>query len=245
PAQSQAQGRSDRQHRRDHATHGASGDAEGAGAWSGCGQYTRGAPQRCDPRRRRDEALRAPGRWCARLSHGPHLWSTVRYRKKRARPPRLDQGKWRSAAATRVHRVRSETGTKVRALGSVRTERYGRPGPVWLRAWPMVPILLFLSGAFLYPVAQLLWLSLFGGTGHLTIEHYQRLFRAPVYYTVLRNTLEIAGWTTVLCIIGGYPIAYLLATTTNRARNSLILWVLLPFWTSFLVRTFAWIVLLG
>jgi putative spermidine/putrescine transport system permease protein len=109
----------------------------------------------------------------------------------------------------------------------------------------MVPILLFLFGAFLYPVAQLLWLSFFGGTGQLTTEHYQRLFRVPVYLTVLRNTLEIAGWTTLLCIIGGYPIGYLLATTTNSARNSLILWVLLPFWTSFLVRTFAWIVLLG
>jgi len=48
-----------------------------------------------------------------------------------------------------------------------------------------------------------------------------------------------------LCILGGYPIAYLLATTTDNARNTLILWVLLPFWTSFLVRTFAWIVLLG
>ena len=137
-----------------------------------------------------------------------------------------------------------ETGTKVRAP-SVRTGRYGRPRPAWLGTWPMVPILLFLSGAFLYPVAQLLWLSLSGGSGHLTTEHYQRLFRVPVYFTVLRNTLAIAGWTTLLCIIGGYPIAYLLATTTERTRNSLILWVLLPFWTSFLVRTFAWIVLLG
>ena len=62
---------------------------------------------------------------------------------------------------------------------------------------------------------------------------------------MLRNTFEIAGWTTLLCIVGGYPIAYLLATTSQSTRNSLILWVLLPFWTSFLVRTFAWIVLLG
>jgi putative spermidine/putrescine transport system permease protein len=109
----------------------------------------------------------------------------------------------------------------------------------------MVPILVFLLAAFVYPVAQLLWLSLFGKTGTFTLEHYERLLTAPVYFTVLRNTFEIAGWTTLLCILGGYPIAYLLATTTNNARNTLILWVLLPFWTSFLVRTFAWIVLLG
>jgi putative spermidine/putrescine transport system permease protein len=43
----------------------------------------------------------------------------------------------------------------------------------------------------------------------------------------------------------GYPVAYLLATATEWTRNNLILWVLMPFWTSFLVRTFAWIVLLG
>jgi putative spermidine/putrescine transport system permease protein len=112
-------------------------------------------------------------------------------------------------------------------------QRYGRPRSAWMRSWPMVPILLFLLAAFVYPVAQLLWLSLFGKTGTFTIEHYQRLFTAPVYFTVLRNTFEIAGWTTLLCIVGGYPIAYLLATTTDNARNSLILWVLLPFWTSF------------
>jgi putative spermidine/putrescine transport system permease protein len=126
-----------------------------------------------------------------------------------------------------------------------RSERYGRPRAAWLRSWPMVPILLFLLAAFIYPVAQLLWLSLFGKAGTFTAEHYQRLFTAPVYFAVLRSTFEIAGWTTLLCIVGGYPIAYLLATTTRKARNSLILWVLLPFWTSFLVRTFAWIVLLG
>ena len=81
----------------------------------------------------------------------------------------------------------------------------------------MVPILVFLVAVFVYPVAQLLWLSLFAKSGVFTTEHYQRLFTAPVYFTVLRNTFEIAGWTTLLCIVGGYPIAYLLATTTDRA----------------------------
>ena len=110
-------------------------------------------------------------------------------------------------------------GTQPQAAGGARMERYGRPRSAWMRAWPMVPILLFLLVAFVYPVAQLLWLSLFGKTGTFTIEHYQRLFTAPVYFTVLRNTFEIAGWTTLLCIVGGYPIAYLLATTTDRAAQ--------------------------
>ncbi|MSO92829.1 MAG: ABC transporter permease subunit [Rhodospirillales bacterium] len=120
-----------------------------------------------------------------------------------------------------------------------------RPRPAWRRTWAMVPIALFLVALFLYPVAQLLWLSIFDKSGGLTGDHYQRLFLSPVYLQVLRITLEVAGWTTALCILGGYPIAYLLATASRRTRDSLILWVLLPFWTSFLVRTFAWIVLLG
>ncbi len=120
-----------------------------------------------------------------------------------------------------------------------------RPRSVWVRAWPIYPILLFLAALFVYPVAQLLSLSVFDSSGALTTSHYERLFISPVYIQVLRNTLEISAWTTVLCIIGGYPIAYMLATTEPGTRNRLILWVLLPFWTSFLVRTFAWIVLLG
>ena len=139
----------------------------------------------------------------------------------------------------------SAAGTQAQVVESARTKRYGRPRSAWLRSWPMVPILVFLVAVFLYPVAQLLWLSLFTKSGVVTTEHYQRLFTAPVYVKVLRNTFEIAGWTTALCILGGYPVAYLLATTTQSFRNRLILWVLLPFWTSFLVRTFAWIVLLG
>ena len=59
------------------------------------------------------------------------------------------------------------------------------------------------------------------------------------------NTLKPGGGTTVLCILGGYPIAYLLATVAKTTRARLTILVLMPFWTSFLVRTFAWIVLLG
>jgi putative spermidine/putrescine transport system permease protein len=119
-----------------------------------------------------------------------------------------------------------------------------RPRP-WLRAWPIVPALVFLGLVFLFPVVQLLWLSVVDKAGALTGAHYGRLFASPVYVRVLLITFKIAAWTTLFCILGGYPVAYLLATTTERWRSHLTLWVLLPFWTSFLVRTFAWIVLLG
>jgi ABC-type spermidine/putrescine transport system permease subunit I len=117
--------------------------------------------------------------------------------------------------------------------------------PLRLPWAPLLPALLFLAVVFAYPVIQLLWLSVVDRSGALTGTHYARLFAAPVYVQVLLITFRIAAWTTVLCILSGYPVAYLLATAGVRWRGTLTLLVLLPFWTSFLVRTFAWIVLLG
>lgn len=120
-----------------------------------------------------------------------------------------------------------------------------RPRANWLKLWPIVPAALFLTVFFLYPVAQLLWLSAVDRSGALTAAHYTRLVESALYFRVLKITFEIAAWTTLFSIVFGYPVAYYLATSSARRRNTLMLWVLLPFWTSFLVRTFAWIVLLG
>ena len=67
---------------------------------------------------------------------------------------------------------------------------------------------------------------------------------SAIYVTVLARTLWIAASVMVLCLILGYPIAYLLATLPTRYSNLLLLLLLLPFWTSLLVRTTAWLVLL-
>lgn len=65
-----------------------------------------------------------------------------------------------------------------------------------------------------------------------------------VYLTLLQRTLWISGSVTLICLILGYPIAYLLATTPPRYSNLLLVLLLIPFWTSLLVRTTAWMVLL-
>ncbi len=113
------------------------------------------------------------------------------------------------------------------------------------RFWPLFPAALFLGFFFLYPSVLLLGLSFLDKEGALSSEHYIRLFASTTYVKVLLITLKIATWTTIFAIVAGYPVAYLLATVKSSTRNSLIIWVLMPFWTSFLVRTFAWIVLLG
>jgi ABC-type spermidine/putrescine transport system permease subunit I len=132
----------------------------------------------------------------------------------------------------------SAVGTLARPLAAVAPRRR-------IAAWPLLPAVAFLLVMFVYPVAQLLWLSVVDRSGALTGAHYLRLFSSSLYVDVLLITLKISAWTTVFALLGGYPVAYLLATSDARWKSRLTFWVLLPFWTSFLVRAFAWMVLLG
>ncbi len=120
---------------------------------------------------------------------------------------------------------------------------YSRAG--WVRAWPLYPLLLVVLAFFVFPVAQILWLSVLDRAGNLSAENYLRVVNTPVYLRTLGITLQISLWTTVFSLLAGYPVAYLLATARPNMRDLLILLVLMPFWTSFLVRTFAWMILLG
>jgi ABC-type spermidine/putrescine transport system permease subunit I len=132
-------------------------------------------------------------------------------------------------------------GDAAHTLAGGRRRRAG----VLQRYWPLCPVVLFLAFFFLYPAVLLLGLSATDDAGAFTTNHYLRLFQSDLYVNVLGITLKIAGWTTVFSLLAAYPIAYLLATVRTSTRNTLIIWVLMPFWTSFLVRTFAWLVLLG
>jgi ABC-type spermidine/putrescine transport system permease subunit I len=109
----------------------------------------------------------------------------------------------------------------------------------------LLPAVGFLLGLMIYPVGQLLLLSLQTKVGVWTSANYERLMAGAVYWRVLGITLRCAAWTTALSVVFSYPVAYLIATSNDRVRARLTFWVMLPFWTSFLVRTFAWIVLLG
>jgi ABC-type spermidine/putrescine transport system permease subunit I len=110
----------------------------------------------------------------------------------------------------------------------------------------LLPAVVFLLVLMVYPVGELLLLSLQNRDAQpVGLANYQRLVATPVYVRVLLITLKCAASTTALSVLFSYPVAYLIATSSDRARARLTFWVLLPFWTSFLVRTFAWIVLLG
>lgn len=120
-----------------------------------------------------------------------------------------------------------------------------RPPSRWRPYAGVVPLALFLLLLFIYPIVDLFWLSFFDKAGEPSTEHYHAVVASPVWLRVMMITFEIAGWTTLFSVLAGYPVAYLLATSGEATRGRLLLWVMLPFWTSFLVRTFAWIVLLA
>lgn len=120
-------------------------------------------------------------------------------------------------------------------------KRMGQGRRHFLMAAPLVVLLLVL---LIYPVGQLLLLSVYGDQG-FSLTQYQRLFDSSVYVNVLLITLKISLWTTFFSVVAGYPVAYLISSLSARRKTSLLFWVLLSFWTSFLVRTFAWVVLLG
>jgi len=112
--------------------------------------------------------------------------------------------------------------------------------------WLAVPGLLFLAAFLVLPSLGLLSISLTDDeTGAWTLHAYQRALGVPVYTRIISNTFWIALQVTVLCLVIGYPLAYWLARLPARRQRILALLVLMPLWTSALVKNFAWLVLLG
>jgi len=107
-----------------------------------------------------------------------------------------------------------------------------------------LPLLLFLLLFFVGPIGGLLKEG-FYRDGTLSLEHFRHLAVTPIYRIVLGNTFTIAAAVTLSCVLMSYPLAYLLATVRPAVARVLFFAVLLPFWSSALVRTSAWIALLG
>ena len=108
-------------------------------------------------------------------------------------------------------------------------------------AWPALPALVLLFVFFLFPVVRMLGFSLEAGS----LDWYAKALGEELYLRVFWNTFEIALLVTFFCLLLGYPLGFLMATTTPFWATVGFIFVLLPLWTSVLVRTYAWMVLLG
>ncbi len=127
---------------------------------------------------------------------------------------------------------------KTRQSGTRSSALIASPGIFWLVTFFLLPLLFVLVGSFLSrglggaPVLP------------LTLEHYGRTF--DVFWPVIWRTLYFSGLTTLLCLVLGFPLAFFISTRPNpRTRQVLLFLILLPFWTNFLVRTYALQTLLG
>jgi ABC-type spermidine/putrescine transport system permease subunit I len=106
------------------------------------------------------------------------------------------------------------------------------------------PAVILMIVTMLAPIFWLFWLSFLDDNGALSLEHYRRILEQPSYGRTFRTTFEVSLITTAICVLLGYPLAYGLAQLPRRAANLCMIAVMLPFWTSLLVRTYAWLVLL-
>lgn len=112
------------------------------------------------------------------------------------------------------------------------------PGTVFLTLFMAVPVGLLLTYSFLER-------GRFGGVDStFTLENYARLLD-PLYLGIIGRSIGIAVIVTVLALAIGYPVAYAIANLSPRWRTVALVAVILPFWTNFLIRTYAWILLLS
>lgn len=107
----------------------------------------------------------------------------------------------------------------------------------------LIPGLLIVGGLLLLPLGWLLGLSLIEG-GAPSLIHYRRLLEDPSYAKSFLLTFQIAGTVTVIAILLGYPLCYWMLRLPTLWQRLAMICVLIPFWTSLLVRTYAWLVLL-
>ncbi len=145
-----------------------------------------------------------------------------------------------------------------RSLAAARDKLAAEPDWLdWVRARPgirtfigaglpvgFVTILLLLPYLFLFAHS---FFRLTNGrlTHELTLENYRRLFGTPLYPNTIIFSAGIAARVTIVALLLAYPLAYLLAFKVKRHRNLMYMAVIIPLWVSYLVRAYAWKIILG
>ena len=111
------------------------------------------------------------------------------------------------------------------------------PATAWLVIFFVAPLVIVLIYAFLErgTYGGVIWI--------FTVENFQRVFD-PLYLDTFLRSVYIAIITTFFCLLIGFPLAFYIATRPQRKRNALLLALMIPFWTNFLIRTYAWLTLL-
>jgi putrescine transport system permease protein len=123
---------------------------------------------------------------------------------------------------------------------------------LWLLLFFLVPFLIVLKISFaeFSPLGRppyepvLRWLEDGALQVKLVFSSYTYLFHEPLYVSAWLYSIKVAAVSTLLCLVVAYPMAYAIARSSPTSRNILLMLIILPFWTSFLLRVYAWIGLL-
>lgn len=107
-----------------------------------------------------------------------------------------------------------------------------------------IPYLVMVIALIVIPIGWLFYLSFIGRDGTFSFENYTRMLESKAYLRIFITTFKISILTTIICAMLGYPLAYFMSQLSQRWANICMIGVLIPFWTSLLVRTYAWLVLL-
>ena len=107
-----------------------------------------------------------------------------------------------------------------------------------------VPYLGLISLLIIIPIGWLFYMSFIGRDGSLSLENYTRMLESKAYIRIFITTFKISFLTTLICALIGYPLTYFMSQLPKKWAGICLIGVLIPFWTSLLVRTYAWLVLL-
>ena len=123
----------------------------------------------------------------------------------------------------------------------------GGPPLLYLLVFFAVPTLIMGFAAFRYPGDYGGLAPIFDDAGQLdlTLESFSAFFSSQIYFIIFLKSFLYALITTVVCIAMAYPVALLISRSPKKWRNLLVLLVILPFWSNFLIRIYAWMIILG
>ncbi len=122
------------------------------------------------------------------------------------------------------------------------------PPTLFLLVFFLAPSIIMVAASFRYPgefggLAPLFAIA--GKDSGLTLEAYRFFFSDFTYLEIFLRSFAVAGLTTLICILMAYPLAWLIARSPKKHRDLMVLLVILPFASNFLIRVYAWIIILG
>jgi len=112
--------------------------------------------------------------------------------------------------------------------------RMAYPYFVWSAVMIIVPMLLIVMYAFTAKGNDVI-------TFKVTLDNFVRFFSDPIFLDVLKRSLWVAVLTTIICLLMGYPVAYIISQMKEHSKGIMVLLITMPMWINMLVRTYAWV----